>query len=217
MGTRHIWMLSRFFDHFGLPPTSIKGKLILDIGCWSGGVSLVLNRLGGKVLAIDPNHRRIYPLFYLVDSFDLADLECRVLSVYDLWQANLTSQFDLVFCLGVVYHLTDPIIALRRIYQVMQPGATLCLEFMSIDNDQPICEYAGPSRAGGNWFIPAPRTLFQWLEDAGFEEIKVGNGLIEFAVTNEIDPMGANRCFALARKKAHHTLSWTPSMSAMIG
>ena len=34
MGTRHIWMLSRFFDHFGLPLASIKGKLILDIGCW---------------------------------------------------------------------------------------------------------------------------------------------------------------------------------------
>lgn len=216
MGTRHIWMLSRFFDHFGVSPTSVKGKSILDIGCWAGGVSLVLNKLGGKVMAIDPDHKRIHPLYYLVDSFNLTDLECRVLSVYDLQQANLTAQFDLVFCLGVVYHLTDPIIALRRIYHVMRPGGMLCLESMSIDSDQRICEYAGPSQPGGNWFIPAPHTLYQWLEDTGFEEIKVGNGLAEFAVTNDTDPMGGNRCFALARKKAHHTLSWKPGLSSII-
>ncbi len=216
MGTRHIWLLSRFFDHFGVSPTSVKGQSILDIGCWTGGVSLILNKLGGKVMAIDPSHKRIHPLGYLVNSFNLTDLECQVLSVYDLQQANLIAQFDLVFCLGVVYHLTDPIIALRHIYHAMRPGATLCLESMSIDSDQCICEYAGPSQKGANWFIPAPRALLQWLEDTGFEEIKVGNGLTEFAVTNETDPMGANRCFALARKKAHHTLSQRPGLSAFI-
>ena len=69
MGTRHIWMLSRFFDHFGVLPTSIEGKSILDIGCWTGGVSLILNKLGGKVMAIDPVYMRIHPLYYMVGLF----------------------------------------------------------------------------------------------------------------------------------------------------
>ena len=42
------------------------------------------------------------------------------LSLYDL---EPTASFDIVFCLGVIYHVTDPIVALRRIYHVMKPAA----------------------------------------------------------------------------------------------
>lgn len=210
MGTRHIWMLSRFFDHFDVSPSSINGKCVLDIGCWTGGVSLILNKLGAKVVAIDEIKKYTHALSYLVDSFGLENFDCKYLSLYDLEQANLVSKFDLVFCLGVIYHLSDPIIALRRIYNAMKPGGILCIESMSIDSAQSICEYEGPSRRKGNfgwnWFVPSPRAIFQLLDDTGFEDIKVGNGLTEFSVTNEKDPIGSNRCFAVAKKMAHHVI-----------
>ncbi|MGH7265081.1 MAG: hypothetical protein ACREMB_09550 [Candidatus Rokuibacteriota bacterium] len=78
---------------------------------------------------------------------------------------------------------------------------------MSLAADGPLCQYAGPSVRGANWFIPSPRALAQWLEDTGFENVRVGNGLAPFAVTNTVDPMGANRCFAVARRRAEHRLT----------
>jgi FkbM family methyltransferase len=35
---------------------------------------------------------------------------------------------------------------------------------------------------------------------------KVGNGVNDFCVTNDIDPMGANRCFAVATKLTPHVI-----------
>lgn len=207
MGTRHIWLLARFLDHFELPLTAIEHKGVLDIGCWTGGLSLILSKFGGNVIAIDDARRYVHALTYLIDSFGLENLTCRTLSLYDLEQASLKPNFDIVFLLGVIYHLSDPIIALRRIYNILKPGAWLCLESMSINSDQPICEYKGPSVYGLNWFVPAPKTIFQWLKDTGFEAIKVGNGLADFAVTNKKDPIGSNRCFAIARRKKRHIIS----------
>lgn len=213
MGTRHVWMLSRFFDHFGIPPASIRGRSILDVGCWSGGVSLVLDRLGGKVVAIDAQHLRVRQLAYLAEAFDLRGLEWRWLSLYDLERAGPNGRFDMVFCLGVIYHVTDPIVALRRLYHALRPGGLLCLESMSVDSDRAICEYAGPSDRASNWFIPSPCALGRWLEDTGFEEVRVGNGLTPLAVTNERDPMGADRCFAVGRRRAEHRLADRAGMS----
>jgi 2-polyprenyl-3-methyl-5-hydroxy-6-metoxy-1,4-benzoquinol methylase len=207
MGTRHVWMLSRFFDQFGVAPDALAGRSVLDAGCWSGGVSLALRGLGAIVTAIDEDAHRARQLGYLVEAFGLRDLAWRCLSIYGLARAGLDGRFDAAFCLGVVYHLTDPIVALRRLYHALRPGGLLCLESMSLAADGPLCQYAGPSVRGNNCFIPAPRALAQWLEDTGFEDVRVGNGLAPFAVTNAVDPMGADRCFAVARRRSEHRLT----------
>lgn len=38
---------------FGMLPTSLKDKQVLDVGCWSGGDLLVLAGLAGQVTAIE--------------------------------------------------------------------------------------------------------------------------------------------------------------------
>jgi len=209
MGTRHIWMLSRCFDHFEVSiDNAISGKNVLDVGCWTGGVSMVLNRLGANVVSIDEIHKYVDCLNFVVNSFGLKNFEAYYLSLYEMpsiWH----NHFDTVCFFGVLYHLSDPIIGLRRIYQVLKPGGTLMLETMAIDNDQKLVEYQGPGKRNGqfgwNWFVPSPQALKQMLTDTGFTEIKVGNGLDE-GVTRDGDPMGSNRCFAVAKKLEKHVL-----------
>lgn len=212
MGTRHVWMLSRFFDQFGVPLDAIRGKRVLDVGCWTGGMSLVLAGLGAEVVAIDPVVRHLEPLELLKKSFALGALTSRPISIYDLDAGEVGGAFDTVFCTGVIYHHTDPFVALRRLYNVMRPGAWLCVETMSTDHSGPVCEYRGPLPKDGptqsrNWFVPAPRALHRMLHDAGFQDIRVGNGVREFAVTDARDPMGSDRCFAVARRLDHRPVS----------
>jgi SAM-dependent methyltransferase len=213
MGTRHVWLLSRFLDQFDVPLDAIRGKRALDVGCWTGGLSLILAQLGAEVVAIDPIARHLEVLEFLKESFAAHALTCRPVSVYDLDPTELGGTFDAVFCTGILYHHTDPVVALRRLYHVMRPGAWLCVESMSTDDPGPMCEYRGPLPKGGsprewNWFIPAPRALQRMLQDAGFDEIHVGNGVRELAVTDALDPMGADRCFAVARRLADRPISW---------
>lgn len=40
--------------------------------------------------------------------------------------------FDVVFCLGVLYHTTDPIGMLKHIHKSMKPGATLIVDCQGI-------------------------------------------------------------------------------------
>lgn len=86
MGTRHIWMLSRFFDHFGLDRSSLAGKELLDVGCWTGGVSLVLERLGARVSAIDEIRKYVHALNFMIGSFGVTILSAHHMSLYQIQQ-----------------------------------------------------------------------------------------------------------------------------------
>jgi SAM-dependent methyltransferase len=209
MGTRHVWMLSRFFDHFGISPRSLAGEDVLDAGCFTGGVSLVLSRLGARVTAIDEIAKYTQALSFVAESFGLPHFSVESRSIFDL-DASFNAKFDKIFCLGVLYHLSDPIVGLRRLFAALKPNGILCLESMSIDSPKCICEYWGPSRARGdadwNWFVPSPRAIEQLLADTGFMDIRVGDGLSPLAVTGERDPMGADRCFAVAKKDSNHKM-----------
>lgn len=214
MGTRHIWLLSRFFDHFGLNVDQVKGQQVLDVGCWTGGVSLILERLGGSVTAVDEVAMYPHALSFLAEAFGLGNLKALHKSLYQLTGTSFVERYDIVFCLGVIYHVSDPIVALRRLFHTLKAGGMLCIETMAIPPDafgRHFCEYEGPSRRRGqfgwNWFVPSPHALSCWLEDAGFESIRVGNGICNLAVTGEGDPLGPNRCLAVGRKRSGHRIS----------
>jgi 2-polyprenyl-3-methyl-5-hydroxy-6-metoxy-1,4-benzoquinol methylase len=214
MGTRHIWLLSRFFDHFGVGTDDVIGRNVLDVGCWTGGVSLILARIGGKVTAIDEVAMYPHALGFLAEAFGMTNLETCHKSLYDLDDPAFVGRFDIVFLLGVIYHVSDPIVALRRLFHVLKPGGMLCIETMAIPGDgseRSICEYEGPSRRRGlfgwNWFVPSPQALACWMEDAGFDNVRVGNGLTGFSVTGEGDPLGPNRCLGIGRKQPGHRIS----------
>ena len=197
MGTRHIWMLSRLFDHFGVSVEhDVRGRRVLDIGTWSGAVSLILARLGADVTSIDTGAAYIDALTYLAEAFELP-VRARVQSIHEIDDDG----YDTIFCLGVLYHLADPVAALARCYAALRPGGLLCVESYVLDTDERVAEYFGPSVGRPNvGYRPSPSTLRCWIADAGYQDIQVGNGLVPMSVTSDRDPMGAERAFAVARR-----------------
>lgn len=197
MGTRHTWMLSRLLDHFGVSlDNDVRGKQVLDVGTWSGAVTLVLAKLGAHVTAIDTGALYIDALRYLADSFGL-DVVARTESVYEV----APGPFDTVFCLGVIYHLQDPIAGLQSCADALKPGGLLCVESYALDSQLPLAQYYGPSTGRPNpGYNPSPLTLSYWLNDIGLTDVHVGNGLTPLSVTSDQDPMGGCRTFGVARK-----------------
>ncbi len=75
----------------------------------------------------------------------------------------------MVYCSGVIYHVTDPLLLLRICFACLKPGGTLVIETKAESGAGADCAYAGTIEKGWNWYSPTRATLGRWLVDAGFE------------------------------------------------
>jgi len=90
-------------------PDDLSGKRLLDIGAWDGWFSFEAERHGAQTIAIDCVE---VPTFLQIHRRLGSQVEYRVLDFYELPAAGL-GKFDVVFFLGVLYHLRHPLLALE--------------------------------------------------------------------------------------------------------
>ena len=169
-------------------PQDLTGWRVLDVGCNAGFYSFELARRGADVLAIDVDPHYLAQARWAAKQFGLQDrVEFRQLQVYDL--ARSSEQFDLVWFMGVFYHLRYPLLALDILAQRtrrMMMFQTLSLpgeEVYPDTADHPITERAPLLDAG--W----PKMAFiehkfsgdptnWWVaNDAGIEAMLRSSGL----------------------------------------
>ena len=110
MGDRHINLLANFLTLFPVSLDDFKSKYVFDIGCWTGGTSLLLSTLADKVYAIEEVKKYAETVSYLSKSFGISDhISVKSLSIYECNSKEFYDQFDIVYFPGVIYHLSDPI------------------------------------------------------------------------------------------------------------
>jgi SAM-dependent methyltransferase len=183
-GDRHIALLACLIDWFKVLPRSLEGMKILDVGCWSGGTSLLLCALGAHVVAIEEVKKYIDCLSHVKRAFGIGRLEPRHLSLYDCTGPDFQDQFDLVLFAGVLYHLTDPVLGLRITFNCLKDGGKCIVETAITRSRRSVVFYEGPqvvndgcagdlSRGGWNWFVPSPRALSRMISDVGYANVRL--------------------------------------------
>jgi SAM-dependent methyltransferase len=201
MGWRHLGIPALFVDRFQALPLDLRGARVLDIGVWTGGTSLLFAALGAEVVAIEEVKKYADAVALLKRAFDVQRLTVLSLSLYELNDPQFFDQFDYVFFSGVLYHVTDPIIALRIAFNALKDGGTCLLETYGIEHPDAMVRYDGPavfgagskddlSRGGWNWFLPSRTALGAMLADVGFQAVDVG-------------PVEQERISAVARRTRH--------------
>jgi tRNA (mo5U34)-methyltransferase len=111
-------------------PADCSGMRVLDIGARDGFFSFELERRGADVVAVDymPAERTGFPIAaQLLGS----RIVLRQANLYDLTAAELGT-FDLVLFLGLLYHLPDPIRAMRIVRSLCT--SRMYLETLVIDD-----------------------------------------------------------------------------------
>ena len=138
-------------------PADLTGKTVLDIGCNAGFYSMEMKRRGAShVLGIDFDEDYLAQARFAAEVEEL-DIEYRQMSVYDV--ASLGRRFDVVFFIGVLYHLRHPLLALDLIHEHV---AGDMLVFQSLQRGSPaIAEVA----ADYDFFAPAP------FDDPGYPKL----------------------------------------------
>lgn len=169
-------------------PASLEGWTVLDIGCNAGYYSFELARRGARVTAIDVDPHYLRQARWAAGELGLADrVEFRQMQVYEL--ARIDEQFDLVWFMGVLYHLRHPLLALdiirrrTRRLMVMQTLTMPGEEVAEIPGDFPLDERERLRDAGWpvmaflehrvaqdptNWWAPNHACVEAMLRSAGF-------------------------------------------------
>ncbi|MCC9135509.1 TIGR04290 family methyltransferase [Pontibacter silvestris] len=97
-------------------PTDLSGWNVLDIGCNAGFYSIELAKRGANVLGIDVDPHYLTQAMWAAKQFGLDDkIEFKQMQVYDV--ARLDRQFDLIWYMGVLYHLRYPLLSLDILSQ----------------------------------------------------------------------------------------------------
>jgi 2-polyprenyl-3-methyl-5-hydroxy-6-metoxy-1,4-benzoquinol methylase len=184
MGPRHVSLLATFIDELAVLPRELDGRRVLDVGCWTGGTSLLLSAMGAHVVAIDEVKKYIDCVQYMKEAFDIRNLEPRNLSLYECVGPEFDDRFDFVLFAGVLYHVTDPVLALRISFNSLVDGGHCLVETATQGGPRSLLLYEGPSRtvggrtedlsrAGWNWLVPSRQALRRMMEDVGFSEVVV--------------------------------------------
>ncbi|MCI4345938.1 MAG: class I SAM-dependent methyltransferase [Thermoplasmata archaeon] len=201
MGYRHLAVLSVFIDKLRGIPISLAGRKVLEIGCWTGGMSLLLAAMGAEVVAIEEAKIYVEALAYQQRSFGVEKLEPRTLSLYDLEAPEFQDAYDVVVFSGVIYHLTDPVVGLRLTYNALREGGVCLVETAASPSLASVCTYEGPSvvtrgnrgavsRGGWNWFVPSRAALQRMMGDVGFTDVRTARRI-------------GGRVFAVGRRGPH--------------
>ncbi len=183
MKNRHIELLEKFIDIFPVTVESFNDKSILDIGCWTGGTSLLLSTICREVTAVEEVQKYAKTASYLMEAFGVKG-EVLSRSLYSLNDENYYDSFDRVYFPGVIYHLSDPVLALRILFNTLVVGGDILIETAGFDSDEPICKFEGNyiyhpngtreelNRGGWNYFKFSGPALESMMKEAGFEDIQ---------------------------------------------
>lgn len=170
----------------------MSGWRVLDIGCNAGYYSFELARRGAQVTAIDVDDRYLAQARWASKQFGIGEDRVRFLKmqIYDLVREIGT--FDLVWFMGVLYHLRHPLLALdivRRkcahllVLQTMtmpggeEAGASADLE---LEERAQLLEPGWPKMAfieqrlrgdPTNWWVPNHACVEAMLRASDFEVI----------------------------------------------
>src|SRR5262249_43821504 len=92
---------------------SLRGKRVLDIACNSGFWSIQCALLGAEVVGFDARDVLIEQANLLKSIVGLDNVSFRQLDFWSMSPESLGGVFDIVLNLGILYHLPDPLEALR--------------------------------------------------------------------------------------------------------
>lgn len=158
----------------------LNDKTVLDVGCGNGYYSLRMLGAGAKhVIGIDPTLLYVSQFMVLNHFIKTDSAHVLPLSLEDLPENQPV--FDTVFSMGVLYHRKSPLEHLARLHGYIRVDGELVLETLIIDGEtQTVLEPEGRYAKMRNvWQIPTVKTLENWLESVGFQNIR----LIDVTIT----------------------------------
>ncbi|MGO9085959.1 MAG: class I SAM-dependent methyltransferase [Candidatus Sulfotelmatobacter sp.] len=152
---------------------SLRGKRVLDIACNSGFWSIQCALLGAEVVGFDARPELVEQANFIKSVVGLKNVEFRLL---DFWEMeSLGTKFDVVLNLGILYHLPEPLEALKLTAAMARQHILLDTEVyrsaeaaVQLRWEEPL--YIRSANRSGIVAIPSRRCVDLMLRDIGAVE-----------------------------------------------
>jgi len=151
----------------------LDGRKILDIGSSNG---YYMFRLAARsplfVLGLEPQSS-FYWQYRAVQKYLKQDnVFCLPIPYQRL--PRMAGYFDLVLCMGILYHRKSPVEMLGQIRESLAPNGMIVLENLVIEGRNNLCLFPRDryGKMRNVFFIPDLATMESWLYRAGFREIQ---------------------------------------------
>ena len=172
-------------------PLNLSGMRVLDIGCNAGFYTIELAKRGAQVTGIDIDNHYLSQAAWAAGLFGLTErIVLKQMQIYDL--ARQRETYDLVWYMGVFYHLRYPLLSLdiisritksKMVFQTMtMPGTEECLEKKNValfereilnQDGWPKMAFVEHCIAGDptNWWAPNHSAVMAMLRSTGFKVV----------------------------------------------
>ena len=155
------------------PHFNLQDKIVGDIGCNNGYYLFrMIEDKPKRLIGFDPSGVT-YCQFHFLNHFIQSEIKYELLGVEHV--EHYEHKFDVLFCLGVLYHRADPIGMLKSLFKGLNVGGELILDTFMIDGEEEVCLTPRDrySKMRNIYFIPTVNALKNWCYRAGFEELEV--------------------------------------------
>src|SRR5690606_11488427 len=172
-------------------PADLSGWKVLDIGCNAGFYTFELAKRGAEVLGIDLDPHYLRQARWAAKILGLEErVAFKQMQVYDLWKMG--EKFDLVWFMGVCYHLRYPMLALDivaekvsklmvfqtlmmpdRTEKIIQPDYKINDREEMLEAGWPKMDFIEDRLAGDptNWWVPNQAGIKAMLRTCGLQVI----------------------------------------------
>ena len=155
------------------PHLNLRDKVVADVGCNNGYYMFrMLEHSPKKLVGFDPSVRTFLQFSFL-NKFAKSPIKYELKGVEDL--PNYEHKFDTIFCLGVIYHRSDPIKMLKDLKQSLNKGGEVFLDTMYIggDSEFALTPRKTYSKIPNIYFVPTIKALQNWCERANFSSFEI--------------------------------------------
>ena len=132
----------------------------------------MLSQKPKKLVGFDPSPHYMCQ-FNFINHFVKSEIVYELLGVEHL--PFYEHKFDTLFCLGVLYHRSDPIATLKALYKGLNENGELFLDTFFIEGEEQICLTPTKtySKIPNIYFIPTINALKNWGLRAGFKNMEL--------------------------------------------
>ena len=152
---------------------NLKDRRVADIGCNNGYYLFRMQEDSPKSLVgFDPSP--LYKTqFDFINHFVKSEIVYELLGVEHL--SVYEEKFDTIFCLGVLYHRSDPVAMLKSLFKGLDKKGEVILDTFYIEGESEmcLCPESSYSKIPNIYFVPTIKALKNWCLRAGFSEFEV--------------------------------------------
>ena len=152
----------------------LRGKRVADLGCSNGYYMFRALDLDPEcIIGFEP-YESNYFAYHLIQRFWQDERLCFLrMGVEEL--GCFPKFFDVVLCMGLIYHQKDPLSLLKNIYEAMTPGGLIILESQGFSSSLPLALFPFDRYAQmrNTYYVPSAPCMKAWLERAGFRSVEV--------------------------------------------